>query len=196
MTRIQKINVKRLRILYHNACGYKKTFFGILKNVDKFTTDELFVSTAVVNGMLAIELFIKFLYASKHINQYFAEFFEGHQLWDLYKKLDRKTKGAIRNQINSKIYYFMQRIIKNNKSGKGIYGDVIQWRYLNDDIKKYKINFDYMVKIIYVLYDLSNTKCRQESINNVKLPVFSSAALSQESIDIINDRIYCDEDIG
>ena len=193
MPKTYTINIKRLRILYHNACGYKKTFFEILKHIDEFSTDELFMSTAVVNGMFAIELFIKFLYANKHIKQDFAEFFEGHQLWDLYKSLDRKTKGKIRSRINSKIYYFMRRIIKDNKSGRGIYGNVVEWRYLNDNIKKYKINFDYMVKIIYVLYDMSNAICRKIENNDIKLPTFSSPILSQKSLDIINDKIYYDE---
>lgn len=193
--RTYKVSIERIRILYHNACGYKRIFYEILKNYHNFASEELQVSAAVVNGMLSIELYIKFLYANKHANQNYAVFIEGHQAWNLYKELDRKTKGEIRKQIDDKSYRFMRRMDGTSNKGKGFYGDIIEWRYLTKDMKLYKTNFNCMVKIVHALYEISSKICRKPDKNKISLPSFLSIELTEESKDIINNRIYQKEEL-
>ena len=196
----ESINLERIRVLYHNACGYKRIFFEILKNYFNFKSEEFQTSAAVVNGMFSIELFLKFLYAYKNIDSTSKEtnFIKGHQIWCLYNELDGKTKDEIRKQIGNKSYYFMEKF---KGGGKGSY-NVIDWRYLvgnkeeqHQNKEQYKIDFNCMIKIVYVLYEMSSKICRKPDKSEINLPEFLSPELTEESNNIINDRIYEKEGI-
>lgn len=186
------VNLDRIGVLYHNACGYKRVFYEILKNINKFNPEEMSFPTAVVNGMLSIELFIKFIHANSHKNHIKnnAEFYIGHNIWDLYTKLDKKIKGEIRKKIGVKAYSFMRKIKTSLNTGKGLFGDVIEWRYLTKNINQYKTDFNSMTKIVDALYEIaSKIRCKPDE-NKINLPLFMSIELTEESKNIINDKKY------
>lgn len=127
-------NVKRSRIpiFYHSACGYMRVYFETLSEMLKpnlLSTDEQTFSVAVVNCMIAIELFLKFVHGFSQ-NHEEVQVLNTHSISKIFRSINNKTKKELKGRLSSEMLSFIEKINKSHNSDDDIFGDFVQWRYL------------------------------------------------------------------
>lgn len=191
----------KMNILFFNASAFKETCYLLLGNIPNLTTDSNSFSSIIVNGMLAIEIYLKFLIAMDAPslnNNPIVSFDHTHNIYDLYKELSPTRQKEIIKELHNygcttkQFYKFRlasKRAFDNKRNNKFKNGDPINWRYLIVNNKlTYKFDINTMVKIIEVLYKLSQ-KIINDLHNKPLLPSLSSPALDEESEKIIKSYI-------
>ena len=194
---------EKIYILFFNACGFKENTFLLLNNINHLSTDCNLFSVAVVNGMLAAELYLKFIMAYDNAvksNTGITEFIKTHDIDELFTNLSSQRKSEIRSRLNElgcdtpQFYKFRIQARKasaNSRNNTNKNGDVVNWRYLVVDGKNtYRFDINTMAKFDEVLYKIS-----QQIINSdferrkISFPKMSSPALDTYSEDIV-DQLY------
>ena len=195
---------KKVFIMFFNACGYKEISYLLLNNPNALGTDCNFFSTCIVNGMLATELFLKFIssydYAIKN-NTPSTEFEKTHNICKLYKSLSKARRQEILDELlklgcdkvtfskfRAKISRAEAEKKNNPNSNKEKNWDVVNWRYLIVDGKTtYKFDLNTMTKLNESLYRISQ-RIINKSDNKIQFPSMSSPALDELSKIIVNKQ--------
>jgi hypothetical protein len=201
MSRKTITKIEKTFILFFNACGYKEVSYLLLNNPNGLGTDCNFFSACIVNGMLAIELYLKFLnaydYAVKNKTAT-TEFTNVHDINALYKQLsisrrkellDELLKLGCNKETFTKFRAKIRSAEKNKQNNKGKNWDVVNWRYLIVDGKNtYRFDLDTMTKLNESLYRISQRIINTPG-NNIQFPSMSSPALDTVSANITN-KLY------
>lgn len=131
---------EKIYILFFNACGFKENAFLLLNNINQLSTDCNLFSVAIVNGMLAAELYLKFIMAydnAINTNTVTTEFIKTHDIDELFANLSNQRKSEIRSSLNKlncnnqQFYRFRIRARKanmNRGNNTNKNGDVVDWR--------------------------------------------------------------------
>ncbi len=206
MTRLvwEIVDKNKIRILFHNASAFKETSYLLLRDMTIISSDCNIFSSIIVNGMLASELYLKFIKAYDYSicnSSSKTKFLKSHDIDLLFRDLSKNRQAEIFNllgQFNCSVtefYNFRRKIIRARSlsNGNGKNGDVVNWRYLIIDRKnKYKFDMSIMVKLIESLYCIS-----QSIINSLSFksgaPSMSSPILDEHSQSIIEGykNVFC-----
>lgn len=200
MPRTITTDMKKASVLFFNACGYKEVSFLLLNNPNGLGTDCNFFSVCIVNGMLASELFLKFLISHDYTtkNKTTTVVFSGiHNINSLYKDLSLATRREIQKELlkfgcDKKRFSSFRAQIRRaedlRSTNKGKNGDAVNWRYLIVPHKSsYTFDLDTMTKLNEVLYQISRRIINKLS-NKIALPSMESFALDAFSEEIVNKR--------
>ncbi|MDO4941151.1 MAG: hypothetical protein Q4E33_05625 [Erysipelotrichaceae bacterium] len=204
-TRIISPKEKTIINLFYNACGFKETCFS---EIYKMYNPKIVITplptgnhcaAIAINGLLAIELFTKYIYAMDRL--YIgkkAEYYSGHDFYDLYMKLKRTTQKELKEELfklgcDDNTFNSFKRKVREGKSY-----DPIMLRYYDSKYwNNYKFDINTMVKIIDVLYRMSEKRRSDKyfkekrkkkivGVNNGQSTSFS--ILDRFSNDIVNDN--------
>lgn len=140
----QQVDYKKIGILFFNACGFKEVSFLILNNLDGYgiSTDCNVFSSVIVNGMLATEVYLKFIYAYDYSvtnNTFKTEIHMTHDINYLYNLLSSKRKTEICNELNqfncdsatlSEFLKIFDQTSTKRENNTSLDGDLVNWRYL------------------------------------------------------------------
>lgn len=198
----QQVDYKKIGILFFNACSFKEVSFLILNNLDGYgiSTDCNVFSAVIVNGMLATEVFLKFIYAYDYSianNTSKTEIHITHDIYYLYSLLSSKRKTEICNELNqykcdsATLSGFLKIFDQNSteRDNNVLDGDIVNWRYLVANGKnEYRFDLNIMVKLIEALYSISRSIINLQSFE-MDLPSMSSSILDDCS-EIIVDSLY------
>ena len=199
----QQVDYKKIGILFFNACGFKEVSFLILNNLDGYgiSTDCNVFSSVIVNGMLATEVYLKFIYAYDYSvtnNTFKTEIHMTHDINYLYNLLSLERKEDIckelsRYKCDSSMLSGFLRIFDlasaNGNKKTMLDGDIVNWRYLVDNGKnEYRFDLNIMVKLIESLYSISRNIINLQSFEE-DLPSMSSPILDEFSESIV-DSMY------
>ena len=199
---------RRIYILFFNACGFKEVSYLLLHNMFLLSTDCNHFSSIIVNGMLASELYLKFIkaYDDSITNPSSkAVFIKTHDINTLFNDLSNKRQKEIRLELKKfgcdtqtfyKFRMAAKRAYDNQGNNKGKNGDVVNWRYLLTDRKNaYKFDINTMVKLIEVLYNISHHIINTTE-SEIKIPSMSSPILDEISESIVDDSYdICYDDL-
>ena len=190
--KMEKIEIQRTPILFHNACGFRKSFLLTINSLreNQNSSDEILFPSSVINAMFSLELYIKFLQVYESYKNA-GNFDKGHYIYDLFLKLSPETQNEIKKELDDKLFNFMSKFSKNNRNNNSndLYTDIIQWRYLDQNTLNYKTDLDNLILLVDYFYNY--TKRKNDAFNiqfpGIKLPEFESPLLSEKSKEILKD---------
>ena len=147
----QTVDGAKVAVLFRVACAYQSNQLLLVKYPNLFGSDALAYSNLVVSGLLAMELFLKFL---KAYELYDAgdkpSFIKDHDLSALYSDLSEERQKAIKDKLEDKY-----------RCANGLEGflekhrrDFVEYRYLLKE-ESYESDVSFIAKINDVLYDAS-----------------------------------------
>lgn len=120
------------RLFWHNANGFRKSFEILMENAlcgETINTSMNFLITPIVNGMLAIELYLKFLYSYK-LDE--IDVPHQHLVKTLFNNLPEKTQ----NELYEK---FEEEGVSKSEVEKFFEehsNDFVEWRYPSERMLK------------------------------------------------------------
>lgn len=217
--RTVNVSTKQYPELFFNANAYKEIFYELLTNPNKLGTECNSISAIMVNGLLAAELYLKYLIsfdqAEKNLgkcNGNTVQFKASHSIYSLFFALEYKRKTKIKKRVielgcsEKKWRSFLARIKRANQYNQNVpegkNGDAINYRYLITKGKySYKYDINTLVKLVEVLYEMSKydfnyirdgnvVKLKVCTKDEIKLSTFSSPALDEISQSIIEHNNY------
>ena len=206
----ETVNYNKVFILFFNASTFKNVSELLINNPNILESTCNEFSGAVVNGLFASELFLKFLYAVDNKSGDNTTNIKTHSICILFYNLSEKRKKSIKEGLqdlgidSKKFKSFLMKLKysdnnKNNKN-KGEYYDPINWRYLLDNHKNYNFDLNCMIKLNETLYNISLSEMNMLNLSDKEynrlikdLPKMKSDTIDDQSKNIINkykiDRI-------
>ena len=155
------LQVGRIHIMFFSACSFKQTCYCLYSYPNSFGSDVLASASTVVNGMLGIELFLKFIYSydiALENNGEKSHTFKTHDIRFLYKKLSDERKLKILDSLKQ---YECEKE-EFNKFMKHHSFDFVYYRYFTKPVD-YSTDYSIMIKLLDALYENS-----REIINDYK----------------------------
>ncbi|MBQ7661439.1 MAG: hypothetical protein IJS44_05235 [Clostridia bacterium] len=183
---------EEIYILFFNACAFREVTYLLCNRLNKFSTDCNQFSTIIVNGTLSAELFLKFLAghdSAENDESENAEFCFVHSLKQLYNFLSEDRKQEIENQIGTLNCDkdALERFLASDENVPN--SNQVTWRYLIvPDKDSYEFDINTMIKLIEVLYNLSQ-KIINSLNNKIKFPDMSSSMLDDKTINMIQNAL-------
>lgn len=180
----QAIDKSNVSTLFFVASAYRMDQLHLVKWPSIYGSDALTFSPMIVDGLLAIEVYLKFLKCCELIEAGKPiEFLKTHNLGNLYLDLNDKDRKAIEESLESKhgcgsgLAAFLE----------GAANDFVEYRYLAET-RSYEADMSFAVKLNDVLHDI----CR--GIKNEKELQMSqsdySATYDNKARAIANDAVF------
>ncbi len=217
--RTVNVSIKQYPELFLNANAYREIFYELLINPNKLGTECNSISAIMVNGLLAAELYLKYLISFDQAEENLkrctgdtVQFDAVHSIYSLFLGLKRERKSKIKKRVielgcsEKKWRSFLARIKRanqyNQNDPEGKNGDAINYRYLITKGKySYKYDLNTLVKLVEALYEMSKydfnyiregnvVKLKVCTKGEIKLSSFASPALDEISQSIIEHNNY------
>ena len=147
----QAVDVAKVAVLFHVACAYRSNQLLLVKYPNLFGSDALAYSNLVVSGLLAMELFLKFLKAYELYDAgHKPSFIKDHDLSALYSDLSAERQKAIKDKLEDKYQCGdgLERFLEKHRR------DFVECRYLLKE-GTYESDVSFIAKANDVLYGVS-----------------------------------------
>ena len=158
------INEEQAINLYYSACAFRNNALLMIKYPNILGSESLTYSPIIVNGFLAIELYLKYLKAYECFQKKEPiSFYKVHNLKLLFKDLSDELRKEIIESIKQCNYdeEYMKKFLKKHCN------DFVEHRYLVKN-KNYSNDVSFVIKLNKSLYDISHriVNSRKMKINN------------------------------
>lgn len=149
----QTVDETKVAVLFHVACAYQSNQLLLVKYPNLFGSDSLAYSNLVVSGLLAMELFLKFLKAYELYdvgNK--PSFIKDHDLPALFFDLSAERQKAIKDKLEDKYQcgYGLERFLEKHRR------DFVEYRYLLKE-GTHESDVSFIAKANDVLHGVSKT---------------------------------------
>lgn len=144
------IYYEHLFTLYLNANAFFDTFQILISDLQSASTGNNSLVPPIVNGMLAIELYLKFIYGVTECEENSGDevvIEHIHYTWKLYKKINSKYRRKISEKFRD--YGLEPRKFRNFAIKHD--NDFVNWRY--PQTHKMKSDFDIIEKCLNALQE-------------------------------------------
>lgn len=181
--KIKEVEKDRIAVFYLNACAYRMTAYTLVNNLNAFGSGCNIFSPIVVNGMLAIELYLKFLKCYYDGKSGKAYFLGSHSPKRLFESLAKDKRDIVLSRyLSIKGEQIRWDTFLNQSEEKN--GDPVEWRYLSRE-EEYRIDLETMIKVIETLHIVAE-ECINLGGENYSLPQMSSPFPDERARSIID----------
>lgn len=192
---IEHLDEDRFYILYEGACAYRKIFYLSFNELLTLDSESLPILPATVNGILSIELFLKYLTVCESRDPATQEgvFTHSHNLFQLFQDLPTHRKEKIGKRLGEKALT-IEDVVDYLKKHPN---DFVEFRYATQE-EEYYPDWSIMVVLAEVLYEEASTIANQFVTNeNNELTglyprknVSIRAKLSDKALEILESQDY------